>query len=722
MPKLTRRSFAPLFLFLSLCLMTSARGQSKSGRAAKIQTDDVIRIKSELVQTDVTVFDKQGRFVPGLNQEQFELRVNDKRQPISFFETVTLGNAVEEREPANARNTAASQSTANSKNSTVTQSERGRTIFFFIDDVHLSAENLIRARAALLKFIEEDLGQNDQAAVVSTSGQVGFLQQLTGNKAVLRAAIARLSNKRNPETYAGKVPISEFDAVQVAEAHNRELFRYLVLATAAEFQMDTRTAANMVRNRVQQIATQSRAATNNTLYALEGLMRSTAPLAGRKLIFFISDGFVADPRSSNVLDRLREVARTAAQVGAVIYTMDARGTFVNTYTDSTQNLYPDYTGSVSRNIFAEESATQEPLTTLANDTGGRAILNSNSFSDGFRRALNESSSYYLLAWRPETEAERTGKARITVSVKGRPDLKVRVRRGVIESPRAASLKADKRAAGNASNETDAELLAALGSLYPVRDLPIALSAGFMNTQTTGTQLIASMQIDTAALRETANNESQKAELDVIGVALDDRGSIYSFKQKLAVPASAIAETERHPFIWNQQLSIAPGLYQVRVAVRDRTTGRTGSAMQWIEIPSGAQANLYMSSIFVGELIDKKITDGKESPKSVPVSVDRRLASGSVLRFQTYIYNAARVGADAPDVTLQARILQDGRPVLFLPETKLETKGAADFSRLPYSGEVALNLLPAGSYVLQISATDRTTKQTASQQLNFTVKN
>jgi hypothetical protein len=32
------------------------------------------------------------------------------------------------------------------------------------------------------------------------------------------------------------------------------------------------------------------------------------------------------------------------------------------------------------------------------------------------------------------------------------------------------------------------------------------------------------------------------------------------------------------------LPLPPGLYQVRVAFRDRQTGRTGSAMAWVEIP------------------------------------------------------------------------------------------------------------------------------------------
>lgn len=712
--------YALFYMLLSLCFITAAHGQGKPQKQAQAQSDDVVRIKSELVQTDVTVIDKQGRFVGGLPREQFELRVNGKLQPVSFFETVMLGTIDEEKPRAPAGKEMLPQPTDSRSRPRATAEARGRTIFFFVDDVHLAPDSIIRARQALMKFVDEEMGQNDQAAIVSTSGQVGFLQQLTGNKAVLRAAIARLDNKRNPETYTGKVPISEYDAVQVAEAHNRELFRYLVEATMAEYQSgDAQTAANMVKNRVAQIAQQSRAATSNTLYSLEGLMRSSAPLPGRKLIFFISDGFITDPRSSNVLDRLRQVTKTAAQVGAVIYTMDARGTFVNTYTDASQNPYPDFTGSVSRNVFAEGVATQEPLGILAEDTGGRAILNSNSFSEGFKRALDESSNYYLLAWRPESETEHNGKARIVVSIKGRPDLKVRVRRGVIESP---AIKSSGRATGKSSSDApEVELLATLGSLYPVRDIPIALSAGYMNTPDKGMQLVASMQIETAALRENASNESQKTEIDVMGVAMDDRGSISSFKQKLTVPQGAIAETERRPFIWNQQLSLPPGLYQVRVAVRDRSSGLTGSAMQWIEIPSITQAGFYMSSIFIGERKIEAAT-GKETtaPKTVPVSVDRRFARSSSLRFQTYIYNAA-LAAGSTDVVLQAQVLQNDQPVLSLPQGKPATNGATDLARLSYSGEIALTQLPAGSYTLQISVTDRNSKRSASQQINFTVK-
>jgi VWFA-related protein len=693
--------------------------------------DDVLRIKTELVQTDVSVIDRQGRLVEGLGREQFELSVGGKSRSISFFEPVVFSTSTDGKSSsAAARSSAAaappsSPLAQSSKDEPRATFERGRVVLFFIDDLHLSPENLSRVRKSLLQFIDNELGPNDQAAIVSTSGQVGFLQQLTDNATVLRQAVARLNNRRNPETHAGKVNISEYDAAQVSEHFNRELFTYLVAATIAEYQTDAVTASNIVQNRVHQIGAQSRSATVNTLTALTGLMRSSASLPGRKVIFFLTEGFVADPRASNVLEMLRRVTKQAAQIGAVIYAVDARGVFADSSTDASRSVYPDFTGSVSRNLLGETIATQEPLQILATETGGRAFLNSNSFADSFARALNESSSYYLLAWRPQQEEQREGKSRVEVTIKGRPDLKVRVRRGFIEAPLAASLKRrDKRGAAAAKNSPEEDLRAALGALYPVRALPLQLSVGYANKQGSEMFLTASMQIDAAALSLDATDKAQQAEVDVLGVALDDRGAIASFKQKVAVaPEASASAGKRKNVVWNQQLAIAPGLYQVRVAVRERSTGRTGSAMQWIEVPDLTPQRLQLSSLFLGEREAAQSEDGKSlhSPRAVMVNVARRFPRSSVLRFQTYVYNAAQEGSASPNVEIEARVLRDNRTVVVMPPVTLPVDIVRDRTRLPYWAEIALGQLPPGRYTLRVTATDRATKATASQQAGFVVE-
>ena len=713
-----------LLLAAALCCLVAplsfTQAQDKTRKNSSDQTDEVVRINTELVQTDVTVLDKQGRFVEGLKREQFELSVEGKPQSISLFEPVIGPQETQDERAATKETGTPGAANVSTPRQTVTQ---GRLIFFFIDDVHLAPANLARARKALLGFIDNKLGQNDRAAIVSTSGQIGFLQQLTDNQAVLREAVTRLNNRRNPETIASKVAISESDAAQVSAHFNRELFKYLVQATAAEFQTDEGTAANIVKNRVQQINAQSRMASVNTLGALLSLMRSSAPLPGRKIVFFITDGFVADPRVSNVFEILRQVTRAAAQVGAVVYPMDARGIFAEATTDASRNDYPDYTGSVSRNLLVETAATQEPLQTLAGETGGRAFLNSNSFQDGFTRALNESSSYYLLAWRPRSEEERSAKVRIAVSVRNRPDLKVRVRRGFLAAPTVPAIKhqtMDKASASTPAVQDD-ELRAALGALYPVRALPVALSVGYMNSPKGDMLLLASMQIEAEALTRDPSSEAGKTEVDVLGVAIDDRGALSSFKQKLTINDEASAQGR--PIVWNQQLTLAPGLYQVRVAVRERASGRTGSAMQWLEVPDLSGGRFNLSSLFLGER--KSADAGRDekfatAPRSLMVDVDHRFARTSVLRFQTYVYNAARAN-QAPNVSIQARIFRNDAAVIVMPPARLPTDTTPDKARLPYWAELSLDRLPPGSYVLRVTATDSTTKAVATQQAAFMIE-
>jgi hypothetical protein len=151
-----------------------------------------------------------------------------------------------------------------------------------------------------------------------------------------------------------------------------------------------------------------------------------------------------------------------------------------------------------------------------------------------------------------------------------------------ENQTTPSIKADANAAPPNTPEDDLKI--ALGSLYPRRDLPASVSASFVNTTEKGTVLNVSMQIDGERLSFDESDGKQQSIVDVLGVAVDDRGRFSSFKQKLDVPRAVVLAKDGRFIKWSQALPLAPGLYQVRVAVRDRQSGRTGSAMTWIEIP------------------------------------------------------------------------------------------------------------------------------------------
>ena len=710
-------------VFSLLALALPIRTQTQAPSPAK-QSDDVLRINTELVQTDVMVFDRRGQFIDGLKPEQFVLTLNGQAKSISIFERVTSGSSLE------AAQINSSRSTVDVTDQKTTANRAGRLIFFFVDDLHLSGESLARGRKTLLHFIENQLNPEDRVAIVSSSGQVGFLQQLTDNSAVLHEAIARLNYKQNSETYAGSTRISEYVASQIEDSGNRRLFAYLMESVKVEYGMGLGArrgdhsndsggqAARLLSSRISQINAQSKMTTANTLEVLEGLMKSSANLPGRKLVFFLSDGFIVDPRRSSSLDMLHQTTRIAARSGAVVYSVDMRGTFLDSAIDASNNDYVDMTSRHGGVAMGEMIEPREPLNVLADETGGRLIINSTDLDKDLAQAMAETSNYYLLAWRPDSEVERSGKARLDISIAGRSDLKVRLRRAyyVTEKPAPTANTTVTKSESN----PEVEILGALGSSQPVPTLPVSLSAGYVRNSTTGFTLQASMQIP----REVFNFESagapQKSEVDVIGAAIDDRGLIYSFKQVLTVTPQPTGQTSL-PVIWNQQLNVRPGLYQVRVAVRERSTGRTGSIMEWIEVPKASSPQFAMSSLFLGE---RRAEIGENAslaePQSIPIEVDRHFARSSVLRFQTYVYNASH-SAGAPDVWIDARVLRGNKPVLIVSPNKIPPDVSKDAWRLPYWSEIGLAQLSPGSYTLEVSATDRNGGASASQRIAFAVE-
>src|SRR5438105_7185492 len=127
--------FAVAFLGCFLALATTF-GQENQTAKPRQESADVVRIYTDLVQTDVMVFDKQGRFANGLKREDFTLSIDGKPQPIEFFDHVAAGSTDEEMQLAAARG-ALPKKVAGS-----VPLDRGRAIFFYVDDFHLSAGDL----------------------------------------------------------------------------------------------------------------------------------------------------------------------------------------------------------------------------------------------------------------------------------------------------------------------------------------------------------------------------------------------------------------------------------------------------------------------------------------------------------------------------------------------------------------------------------------------------
>src|SRR5215213_1661035 len=142
----SRRLFRPRLasaLAAALCLLAPARAQQTPAVPPPDKDDEeVVRISTELVQTDVMVFDKSGKFVEGLKPEQFELRVDGRAQQVIFFERIQAGTVNEDAQIAAARGGAGGATAGGA----ALPLDRGRTVVFFVDDIHLSPASATHIR------------------------------------------------------------------------------------------------------------------------------------------------------------------------------------------------------------------------------------------------------------------------------------------------------------------------------------------------------------------------------------------------------------------------------------------------------------------------------------------------------------------------------------------------------------------------------------------------
>ena len=581
--RICRAAFALLVVSAAVWFPVVGLNQSKPSSTEAPPQDDVIRVNTELVQTDVTVFDKKGRFVDGLTATDFELVIEGKPQDISFFERVASYHT----ERGGASDPAAPDNPA-------ALSARQRTVLFFVDDLHLSATSIVRTRKSLMDFVNKGMVPNDQVAITSSSGQIGFLQQFTDDRTVLQTAVARLNYRANAKFDMERPPMSEFQASRIQQGDETAVSYYVAemmkqncFRVQGEFvcMMDTQSARNLVMQRAREITMNTAPDTTNTLLMLEGLMRTAAQLPGRKLMFLISDGFYLNDPQTGSRDRIKKITDAAGRAGVVIYTLDARG-LVTEALDVMNDRPIDSEGLTMGATMGDIASSQDGLNALARDTGGEAFRNTNRpMAEWVRQVLDENSTYYVLAWRPLSDDQKgRGFKNVQVRVKGRPDLTARMRRGYFRTTPLPMLslkgKTDK---GITERENDMRLV--IDAPIEQRELKAVLIVSLVPVPGVGTRVLATVQIDRRGLAFDLFDGKPAADVDIGGIFYDDKGKPRnSFVGRLRVSATDASEL-KEPAVYRFQAWLPAGLYQVRVGLRDTRSGKAGSAVQWIKVPA-----------------------------------------------------------------------------------------------------------------------------------------
>ena len=668
------------------------------------------RVSVDVVRLDAVATGRDGRVVPNLTADDFEVLQDGKPQKVTFAQFVpVLTNAVAgSHSPASARVIATSPSAT-----TVTSRETvQRTIAIVVDDLGLSWESLHHAKQALRTFIDREMQPVDLVAIIRTGGSVGALQPFTTDRRLLHATIERLNwnglSRNGVEAFEPFNLWTTFD-----ERHG--------MGDPDDFK-----SLSMLRSSISAAG---------TLGALNLAIQGARDLPGRKAVIFVSEGFQMgnfaedmDP-DSRVRFALDRAIDQAARSGVVIYSLDARGLQTAGFqaADNLKRPSPSQTMDETVRQKAADRVgfnrdTQEALAYLAEQTGGFAVLNTNDLAKGLGRISQDVRDYYIIGYVPSegTFAAKGKKPRYhKVSIRSRrPGITVRTRKeflGVSDPDEPAT-----------STDPPHQLVRA--AISPFAETGIALRAtalpGFSTAD--GMFVRALLHIDTRALAFTDEEAGRKtASADVLGMAFNGDGTQVAHLStgfSVALTSDAADEALRDGLAYTLTLPIRrPGAYQVRFAVRDRNSGRLGSSGEFVSVPDMAGGEFALSGIVLRSPAEAVPSSGNaEALFLTPAQALRIYPPGNELSYSYELYNAAGPAQAAASLWRGTERVFTTTPDKLVPP-------AGGENRFTVRGRLHMGeALPVGNYVLQISAAAADSRRkgrmkTALQQVTFEVR-
>jgi hypothetical protein len=495
---------------------------------------------------------------------------------------------------------------------------------------------------------------------------------------------------------------------------------------------------NQVRSMARMIVNQNASYTRTTLDTLESVIRNLRELPGRKMLVLLSDGFYLGGKSASQIFDMRRITDAATRAGVVIYSIDTRGLVATPPGgDASQPsgfITTQLPGAQSRIEQGAIQAKRDGLNALAGDTGGFLVLNTNDLNMGLQRVLDDNETYYVLAYEPP-ESRRDGRFhKIDVRIADRPELKVRTRKGyfapLIKPEKTEAKQKEKspeKVAQEAAATKVAQIRSSLASLFPLRDIPVELSADFVDTLERGPAVLINAFVDAAALEFQQTGGHHQDSLDILVAVFDERGKVvhsYGDRLDLNLKLNNLEMALKHGFSYRSTVALKPGFYQARIGVREQGTARLGSATSWVEVPDLSRKNFTLSSILLSIGDERQPSQSasaqEEGYKLRPSTARRRFKSGSKLDFLIFAYNA-KVEKGSPDVVVQSQVYSGSKLVYASPLAKMPLPENSDLGRIPYAAQISLEGFDAGQFELRLMAVDRSTKATAHQRLNFMVE-
>ncbi len=654
--------------------------QSAAGETTDFRSGvTVFRSGINYVRVDAFVTDDDGDPVFDLTQDDFEVYEDGVRQTVDSFQVVRV-----DRTPELSGEPLTSVGVTRSDQELAASRPDVRVFVIFLDDYHVREGNSIRARRMLVDFIENDLIPTDLVGVMYPLMPVSDVRLTRDHDAVINA-------------------IRQFEGVKY-EYEVRNLYE-------ARYNMYPTEIVERVRNEV-------------SLSALRGLMTMLGGLReGRKSVLLVSEGYTnyvppqlrsqvadlrADPRinptvldpfagdtpfeetmsffeGSAMLADLRRVIETASRFNASVYSVDPRGLAAFEFDlDQPQISY--------RTDQRALRFTQDTLRMVAEETGGRAIVNQNDLRPGLQQMLDDASGYYLLGYNSSAAPTDGEFHEIEVRLK-RPGLRVRAREGYW----AVTVRDVERSLVTRAHEPPKAVDVALAALAePRRGRLVRTWVGTSRAENGRTRV-------TFAWEPTAARGRRDTASRVLVTAMGDTGGAY-FRGRVpertrsagrrATRRRSRRATAAPPPVTRVEFEADPGTLHMNLAIEGEAGEVLDRDRDEIVVPDFTGPDVVLSTPWFVRARNALEFNALVSDWDAPPTVSRdfRRTDRLLLRFDVYT-----PGDAAPE--MEANLLNRGGDTMFPLDVRAAEDGGA--SR---QVELAPSFLPRGEYIIEIRAT------------------